>query len=132
MANKKTKNKSSKPKEKPITGWRGRLLTLTLVPLAVGIVLLIIWALDLETFGDPERLPPVAFFFVLLSFTTSNALQKRWFLSVGWALLCIASLVLWVSTETSMLIVSFILGLAGILSLGWEFFRRIRQQQRTL
>lgn len=132
MAAKKAKNlpKNSKQQKKstePARGLRGILLALTLVPLIVGVALIIFWALDLETFGDPERLPPVAMFFILISFTVSNALQKRWNLTAGWAFLSSASLLLWISTQPTMLIFALILGLIGLGFIGFEFFKRIKQ-----
>jgi hypothetical protein len=119
--------KHSKNSTEPAKGLRGILLALTLVPLIVGVVLIIFWALDLKTFGDPERLPPVALFFILISFTISNALQKRWSLTAGWAFLSGASLLLWISTQPAMLIFSLILGLVGLGFIGFEFARRMRQ-----
>lgn len=109
------------------TGLRGRLLALTLVPLIVGVILIIFWALDLETFGDPERLPPVALFFIMISFFVSNALQKRWNLAAGWALLSAASFLLWISRQTIVLVFSLILGLIGLIFISLEFARRIKQ-----
>ena len=120
-------NKRTKNSTEPAKGLRGILLALTLVPLIIGVVLIIFWALDLETFGDPERLPPVALFFILVSFTVSNALQKRWNLTAGWAFLSGASLLLWISTQPTMLIFSLLLGLVGIGFIGFEFARRMRQ-----
>jgi hypothetical protein len=132
MAAKKSKNlpknsKQQKNSTQPARGLRGILLALTLVPLIIGVVLIIFWALDLEAFGDPERLPPVALFFILVSFTISNALQKRWNLTAGWAFLSGASLLLWISTQPTMLIFSLLLGLVGIGFIGFEFARRMRQ-----
>ena len=132
MAAKKSKNlpknsKHQKNSTQPARGLRGILLALTLVPLIVGVALIIFWALDLETFGDPERLPPVAMFFILISFTVSNALQKRRNLTVGWALLSSASLLLWISTQPTMLILALILGLVGLGFIGLEFAKRIKQ-----
>jgi hypothetical protein len=122
-SNRHSTDKSTKP-----SGLISFLLALTLVPSAVGAVLLIAWALDLETFGDPERLPPVAFFFLTLGFFASNALQKRWILATGWGLMGAASLLLWISTQTIWLVASFILGIAGLIFLGYEFFKRIAAQ----
>ena len=132
MSAKKSKNlpksgKSQKNSTPPPRGLHGILLALTLVPLIVGVTLIIFWALDLETFGDPERLPPVAMFFILISFTVSNALQKRWQLTAGWAFLSGASLLLWISTQPTMLILSLILGLIGLGFIGIEYARQIKE-----
>ncbi len=131
------KNRASRSKSEGRTdevhetpAWKRLLLTLTLVPLAIGILLLIAWMLDLEIFGNPERLPPVASFFILLSFTASNLIQAHWLLATGWGLLSVASLLLWLSTSSTVLIASYILGGLGLILLGLQYFRRISQTSR--
>jgi hypothetical protein len=68
------RNPSSKRRSSP---GRNVLLTLSLVPLVIGMILIGAWVLDLEVLKDPQSQITVGIFFFLLSFTASNALQKR-------------------------------------------------------
>ncbi len=103
------------------------LLALTLVPLIIGGLLIGAWALDIEIFGDPQAQITVGVLFILLGFTASNAMQKRWRLAAGWGLLAIADLVIlaWLNVWAQMVAIGF--GAVGIIFLAIEFYRQYRQ-----
>ena len=86
----KNKRKSSTKRSSP---GRNVFLSLTLVPLVIGIILIGAWALDIELLGTPQSQITVGVFFFLLTFTASNAIQKRWKLATGWGLLAVADIV---------------------------------------
>jgi hypothetical protein len=86
----KNKNSSSKKESSP---GRNVFLSLTLVPLVIGIILIGAWVLDLELLENPQSQITVGIFFFLLTFTASNAIQKRWQLAAGWGLLALADIV---------------------------------------
>ncbi|MEW5871519.1 MAG: hypothetical protein AB1894_19755 [Chloroflexota bacterium] len=117
------------PNEAPT--WVRLLLSLTLVPLVAGVLLIIAWMLDLEIMGDPQRLLPVGTFFVVFSFAASNLLQKNWLVGAGWSLVSIAMLLLWISTASPVLVAAFVLGILGIMMLGFEYFRRIAESGKS-
>jgi hypothetical protein len=60
----------------------------------VGVLLIGAWALDISVFKDAQAQVTVGILFFLLSFAASNALQKRWWLAIGWSLLMCADLVI--------------------------------------
>lgn len=103
------------------------LMTLTLVPLAVGIILIGAWVLDIEILHDPQAQIVVGIFFFLLSFTASNAIQKKWLLCLGWALLAVADLVTLVWLNLAAQVIAILFGGAGVVLLGVQFFRQYRQ-----
>jgi hypothetical protein len=103
------------------------LLTLTLVPAVIGLLLIGAWILDILIFEDAQSQVTVGILFLLLGFAASNLLQKRWRLAAGWGLLVIADLVvlLWLDVRAQMVAIGF--GLMGLIVLAIEFYRQYRQ-----
>ncbi len=129
MANRKPVSKSAAQKsdERPLPGWARLALALTLVPLVGGLLLMAAWALDIRLTRDLESQAWVGLLFMLLSFVLSNLIQRRWRLFLGWLLLGLADLILliWVSLYAQGM--AGIIGLAGVLILGGEFYGRIAE-----
>lgn len=128
MANKKryaTGSKSpstQKPKEN-VRSLR-LLLALTLVPLVIGGLLILGWALDIYLWDNAITQIYVGILFILASFALSNGLQKNWFAASGWALLAVSDVLLLVVINLVSQIAAFVLGAVGLLLLGVEFYRR--------
>lgn len=118
--NKKTASKRSSP-------GKNVLLSLSLVPLVLGIIFIGAWVLDLELLDTPQSQVTVGIFFFLLSFTASNAIQKRWRLAMGWGLLAVADIVTlaWLNVAAQVFAIS--LGVIGVLFLGIEFYKQYQQ-----
>jgi hypothetical protein len=102
-------------------------LSLTLVPLVIGIILIGAWVLDLELLENPQSQVTVGIFFFLFTFTTSNAIQKRWQLAAGWGLLAVADIVTLAWLNLAAQIIALSLGLIGIILLGIEFYKQYRR-----
>lgn len=122
-----SQTKKRKTSTKRSSPGRNVFLALTLVPLVIGIILIGAWVLDLEILDNPQSQITVGIFFFLLSFTASNAIQKRWRLAIGWALLAIADIVTlaWLNVVAQGL--ALILGLVGAILLGIEFYKQYQQ-----
>ncbi len=105
-------------------------LALTLVPLVIGGLLILAWALDLNLFELPQTQIYVGLLFILLGFGASNALQKNWNLMAAWLLLAGADFILlaWVSLYTQFL--GFLVGGLGLILLLFEFYKRYRDQRQ--
>ena len=130
MAKKSTsKGKKTSPTKKSSPG-RNVLLSLTLVPLVIGLILVGAWALDLEILGDPQSQVIVGVFFFLVSFAASNALQKRWRLAGGWGLLAVADLVTLAWLNLAAQVIALGLGLVGVILLGIEFYNQYLQNKK--
>jgi len=123
-AQKSIKNSSSKRESSP---GRNVFLSLTLVPLVIGIILIGAWVLDLELLENPQSQVTVGIFFFLLTFTASNAIQKRWRLAAGWGLLAIADIVTLAWLNLAAQVVAISAGLVGIVLLGIEFYKQYQQ-----
>ena len=121
-----SKNKKLTSPRRPSAG-SNLLLTLTLVPLIIGVLLIGAWALDIMILEDDQSQITVGFLFFLLSFTASNALQKRWRLAAGWGLLMCADLVLlgWLELWAQVVAIGF--GLVGLILLAVEFYMQYQQ-----
>lgn len=106
-------------------------LALTLVPLVIGGLMILAWALDLNLFEQPQTQIYLGLLFILLGFSASNALQKRWLLLAAWLLLAVADFILlaWVNLYAQIL--GFLVGGLGIVLLLYEFFRRFQEQRRA-
>ena len=129
MAKKSTsKGKKISPPKKSSPG-RNVLLTLTLVPLVIGLILVGAWVLDLEIMGDPQSQVIVGVFFFLVSFAASNTLQKRWRLAGGWGLLAVADLVTLAWLNLAAQIIALSLGSVGVILLGMEFYNQYQQNK---
>jgi hypothetical protein len=121
---KNNKKLSSKKRSSPA---KNVLLSLTLVPLVIGVILIGAWVLDLELLENPQSQVTVGIFFFLLAFTMSNAIQKRWQLAAGWGLLAIADIVTLAWLNVAAQIIALSVGLVGIVLLGIEFYKQYRE-----
>lgn len=106
-------------------------LSLTLVPLVIGMILIGAWVLDIEILDDLQSQVIVGVFFFLLTFTASNAIQKRWRLAAGWGLLALADIVTLAWLNLAAQIVALGAGLLGVILLGIEFYGQIKQNKQT-
>ena len=130
MAKKSTsKGKKTSPTKKSSPG-RNVLLSLTLVPLVIGLILVGAWVLDLEILGEAQSQVIVGIFFFLVSFAASNALQKRWMLAGGWGLLAVADLVTLAWLNLAAQVIALGLGLVGVILLGIEFYNQYLQNKK--
>lgn len=132
MSKKSSKNKKQTLPKKRTASGKNLLLTLTLVPLVIGMILLGAWALDMELLPNPQAQITVSIFFFLLAFTTSNALQKRWRLTIGWGLLALASIITlaWLNVIVQGIVI--LCGLLGLVFLGIEFYHQYQAgKQKT-
>ena len=125
MANK----KKSKPSPKRSSPGRNVFLALTLVPLVIGIILIGAWILDIELFDTPQSQVTVGIFFFLLTFTASNAIQKRWRLTTGWGLLAIADIVTLAWLNVAAQVIALGVGVIGLVLLGMEFYKQYQQDK---
>ena len=110
--------------------WRRILLALTLAPLILGVVLIGAWSLDITLIGELENQIWVGLFLILISFTLSNLIQKKWVLFAGWLLLSIADYLLLRVVELRVQIVALALAAIGIGLLLTEFYRQFRSQSQ--
>jgi hypothetical protein len=123
---KNNKNTSSIKRSSP---GRNVFLALTLVPLVIGIILIGAWVLDIEILGNLQSQMTVGIFFFLLTFTTTNAVQKQWRLATGWGLLAVADLVTLAWLNVVAQVIAIIVGLAGLVLLGIEFYGQYQQNK---
>ena len=77
----------------------------------------------------PQSQMMVGIFFFLVSFVTSNALQKRWRLATGWGLLAVADIVTLVWLNVVAQIVALSAGLIGMIMLGIDFYHQYQQNK---
>ena len=124
MAKKSTSKNKQVTSQRRTTPGRNLLLTLTLVPLVIGILLIAAWALDIAVFDEPQMHIPVAILFLLLSFAVSNVLQKHWMLAAGWGLMMCADLIILAWLHLWAQLVAMVVGLFGLVLLGIEFYRQ--------
>ena len=130
MASKKTSLKPTNRKKETEPMWRRILLALTLAPLILGVVLIGAWSLDITLIGELENQIWVGLFLILISFTLSNLIQKKWVLFAGWLLLSIADYLLLRVVELRVQIVALALAAIGIGLLLTEFYRQFRSQSQ--
>lgn len=124
---KKTKQKYTRAAAQKRSGLgKNLLLTLTLVPLIIGVLLIGAWVLDILVLDDFQAQITVGVLFFLLSFAASNALQKKWRLAAGWGLLMCADLVLMGWLEVWAQVTALGVGLIGLILLLIEFYRQYR------
>lgn len=112
--------------------WGSFGLTLTLVPLVIGGLLILAWALDLNLFDQPQTQIYVGVLLILAGFATSNALQKKWISAAGWLLLGVADFILlaWMNLYTQIL--GILIGAIGVILLAYEFYLRYQEQHKKL
>jgi hypothetical protein len=123
------KKSSKKKRKKQRYSLRNNiLLTLTLVPVVIGLLLILAWALDLEILQNQSEVQ-VGIFLMLLGFALSNVFQKKFGLAAGWGALAIADLIVLVWWNVWAQVIASAAGLAGLIFLGIEFFKRYRQDR---
>ncbi len=122
----KPKRKKSKQKSSNL------LLSLTLVPLVIGVLLIGAWALDIYFFDAPETQTLVAILFILASFALSNILQKKKQLAIGWSLLTVADVVLLLWIELWAQIVAIIFTVVGTGFILFEFYHRWQEERSKI
>lgn len=105
-------------------------LSLTLVPLVIGMILIGAWVLDIELLDDLQSQVIAGVFFFLLAFTASNIVQKRWMLAAGWGLLAVADIVTLAWLNIAAQIVALSAGAIGVVLLGIEFYKQFKQNTR--
>ncbi|MFZ5910168.1 MAG: hypothetical protein ACOYYU_09160 [Chloroflexota bacterium] len=104
-------------------------LSLTLVPLVIGMILIGAWVLDIELLDDLQSQVIAGVFFFLLAFTASNAIQKRWRLASGWGLLAVADIVTLAWLNLAAQVVALSAGVVGVVLLGIEFYTQFKQDK---
>ena len=104
------------------------LLTLTLVPVVIGLLLILAWALDFKILANQLEVQ-VGIFFFLLGFALSNALQKKYGLAAGWGSLAVADLIILAWWNVWAQAIAAIVGLAGLIFLGIEFYKQYQQDK---
>lgn len=121
---------ASRPSDE-LRPWPRRLLSLSLVPIIAGVVLVALWALDINVIGPLDSQPLVGLFFVLLGFVMSNAFQKLWRLALGWLLIAAADILLLVPAQDAVRYAAIAIGAIGLVLLIAEIAARVRQTQQT-
>jgi hypothetical protein len=106
-------------------------LTLTLVPLVIGILLIVAWGLDFEFFDWPQAELIVGIMFLLMAFAASNAVLKKWRLAIGWGLLMLADLAVLAWLQVWAQIVAIIIGLVGLGFLLAEFYTQYTKNKQS-
>jgi len=115
--------KASKKKRERSSLGKNILMTLTLVPVVLGLLLILAWALDLEILENQSEIQ-VGIFFFLLGFALSNVLQKKYGLAAGWGSLAVADLIVLTWWNVWAQVMAAIAGLAGLIFLGIEFYKQ--------
>jgi len=125
MAKKTSKKNIKKKRTSP---GKNILMMLTLVPIVIGLLLILAWALDLEILANQSEIQ-VGLFFLLLGFALSNVLQKRLGLAAGWGALAVADLIVLTWLNVWAQTIASIAGLIGIIFLGVEFYKQYQQDK---
>ena len=126
MPKRQQKNNKRLPSNRKSSPGRNVFLSLTLVPLVIGIILIGAWALDIELLGSPQSQITVGIFFFLLTFTASNAIQKRWRLAAGWGFLALADIVTLAWLNVVAQVIALSIGMIGLVLLGIEFYNQYK------
>ncbi len=120
-------SKKNKRKRRTSLG-RNVILMLTLVPIVIGLLLILAWALDFEILENQSEVQ-VGLFFILLGFALSNVLQKRFRLAAGWGVLAIADLIVLTWRSVWAQGIAIAVGVIGIIFLGIEFYKQYQQDK---
>ena len=123
----KKSSKKNKRKRRKSLG-QNVILMLTLVPVVVGLLLIVAWALELEIFANQSEVQ-VGVFFLLLGFLLSNVLQKKYGLAAGWGALAAADLIILTWWNIWAQVVASIAGLSGVIFLGVEFYKQYQRDK---
>lgn len=108
--------------------WVRLLLLLTLVPMVIGLLLILAWAMDWNVTGRLDDQIVIGTLFLLASFSATNALQQKWYPAAGWLLLAIADGLILAGRQVAVQAVGVALGVGGLTLLGIEFYQRYRLQ----
>jgi len=123
----KKSSKKNKRKRRASLG-QNVILMLTLVPVVIGILLIVAWALELEIFSNQSEVQ-VGVFFLLLGFFLSNVLQKKYGLAAGWGALAAADLIVLTWWNIWAQIIASVAGLSGLIFLGIEFYKQYQRDK---
>lgn len=118
---------SSSPKPTLYPFWRRLLAILALVPLVVGVLLILTALTGLLIWSNMREQIIVGVYYILASFTLSNALQLEWKLTIGWLLLGAA---VWLGMQWTCWgarILAAALAGVGVMLLSREFLLRRRR-----
>ncbi len=124
-------NPASKNLENKPALWVSVLLTLTLVPMVIGILMIGAWALDILLWEDAQAQVIVGILFILVSFAASNALQKKWRLAAGWSLLALSDIIILIWLNVTVQIFALVIGAAGILIIIFEFISQWKKNKKS-
>lgn len=125
-----SKRSSSPPPEVQESFWKRVFLLNTIIPLVLGLLLIAGALVDIVVlWGSALEQGLLGGALILASFAASNALEKKWSLAIGWALLAptvwlVGQPELWVR------VVAYILGGLGLFFLSREFMRRFWEQEQ--
>lgn len=128
MAKRNQKVHSIRKKAAP-GAWSRVLLAMTLVPMVIGVLLILAWGLDLNIWEPPESQVWVGIIFILLSFSASNVLQRKWYLAAGWFLLGVADFIFLRWIAIGFQIIAGGMAVIGVSLLLFEFYRQWRRQR---
>lgn len=129
MPGKKQPSHTSRKRNAPSNAPSPVFLTLTLVPLIIGVILIGAWALDIAWLEDLQSQLYVGILFLLVSFTATNALLRRWRLATGWGFLLVADVVLLAWLQVWAQVVALALAAIGVGLLAVEFYRQYRENR---
>lgn len=107
------------------------LLTLTLVPMVIGILMIGAWALDIELWEDPQAQVIIGLLFILVSFAVSNGVQKKWRLAVGWSVLAISDLIVLIWLNVTVQIIALVIAAVGLVIIISEFIVQWKKNKRA-
>lgn len=131
MASKKNASKQTKKSQTAQPVWLRLLLALTLAPLVLGIALIGAWSLDITLIGELESQIWIGLFLILVSFTLSNLLQKKWNLFAGWGLLTVADFLLLRWVDLRVQVAALALAAIGMGVLIFEFYRQFLNRSQA-
>jgi len=123
----KKSSKKSKRKRRTSLG-KNVILMLTLVPVVIGLLLIVAWALELEILENQSEVQ-VGIFFLLLGFFLSNVLQKKYGLAAGWGALAAADFIVLSWWNIWAQVIASIAGLSGLIFLGVEFYKQYQRDK---
>ena len=101
-----------------------RIKSVMIKSMMIRLILIGAWVLDIEVLDNFQSQITVGVFFFLLSFTASNAVQKRWNLAAGWGILAVADLIVLAWLNVWAQAIASLVGLVGIVVLGIEFYKQ--------
>jgi hypothetical protein len=112
----------------PLKQW---LLLLSMVPLAVGVLLILGSLTGAVVWGTAREQLVMGGSYALFSFVASNLIQKHWVLAGCWTLLGFAAWLIMNQQQAAAKIIAAALLAIGVALLSREFLRRRRQYLDT-